>query len=420
MRIAAAAGAVAMTLGASIYVAPPAPDHRGREVVVARAPFVESIVETGTVTAARMMLYGAPVGSVPAKIIELAPEGAEVETGDILVRLDTAPLEEMRAREMAALARAEAEVRAAREERHASAAAERLQVMEAEAALAEADREVARARTAVDDLRPMLVQGFITRAELERASQALTRAGDQHRLAAARLELRAFAQGGSPAAGRSGRVDATESQVRELRSRLETLGAQIALSTIRAQRPGLLVYRELFYGTERRKPQVGDDALPNQPLVSVPDSSEFTVQTRVRETDVHRVAGSQRVTIRVDAYPDLRLPGHLDVIGALAQEDGSAAGTKFFPVTVRFDTADPRLRPGMTAQVEIETGAIPSALVVPLEALLHDDLGPHCLVVSAGRAERRNVVVWARNDTHAALKSGLNVGDRLRVPRHTR
>jgi multidrug resistance efflux pump len=363
------------------------------------------------------MVYGAPLGAVASRIVELAPEGSFVEPGDVLVRLDTAPLEAMLARETGALMRARADLRAAEEELTLAAGTERVQAMEAEAALAEATREVARARTAVEDLRPMLAEGFITRAELERAEQALTRASEQRALAGARLELRATARrGDGEHARRSPRLDAAAAQVTELDARIDTLRRQVEASTIRAERPGLLVYRDMFFGSERRKPQLGDEAVPNQPLVSVPDASTLTVETRVREIDVHRVADSQRVQIRVDAYPDLRMTGRITLIGALAQEDLAAAGTRFFPVTVGLDHADPRLRTGMTAQVEIEAATIPSAIVVPLEAVLTDEEGTHCLVPEGERLARRAVVVWARNDTDAAIKSGLSAGERVRVP----
>jgi multidrug resistance efflux pump len=415
----AAAGAAVLVVAMTLFVRSDAPAD-GRDVLVRRAAFVESIVEGGTVHAARVMVYGAPLGAVASRIVELAPEGSIVGPGDVLVRLDTAPLEAMLAREAGALMRARADLRAAEEELTIAAGTERVQVMEAEAALAEATREVARARTAAEDLRPMLAEGFITRAELERAEQALTRAIEQRALAGARLELRTTARaGGAAPARRSPRLDAAAAQVTELEARVDTLRRQIEASTVRAERPGLLVYRDLFFGSERRKPQLGDEAVPNQPLVSVPDASTLTVETRVREIDVHRVADSQRVQIRVDAYPDLRLTGRITLIGALAQEDLAAAGTRFFPVTVGLDHADARLRTGMTAQVEIEAATIPSAIVVPLEAVLTDDEGTHCLVPTDDGIARRAVVVWARNDTDAAIKSGLSAGERVRLPGRT-
>lgn len=411
MKTGAAILLVIMSLGAAAFVS--AGDRApAREAVVARAPFAEMLVEPGTITAARMALYGAPVGALPAKILELVPEGTAVEAGDVLVRLDIAALEQLVARESAALRRAEAELAAAAGAEALKLRTERLQLMEAEAALAEADREVARTRAALEDLRPMLAESFITRPEFDRAEQAVLRAEDQRRLAAARRELRADARS-EP--GVTLRAAGPAALVDELRARLAALQHHIALSTIRAQAPGLVVYRELFFGSERRKPQVGDEAMPNQPLLAVPDASGLIVETRVREIDLHRIAPGQSAAVGVDAYPGLSLEGRVDAIGALAESDATRAGTKYFPVSIHLHDVDPRLRAGMTAQVRIEISSIPSALVVPLEAVFEDSEGTYCLVAGGSRVARRAVAVWARSDTHAAIKSGLNAGERLRL-----
>jgi hypothetical protein len=86
------------------------------------------------------------------------------------------------------------------------------------------------------------------------------------------------------------------------------------------------------------------------------------VETHVREIDLHKVDARQQVQVRVDAYPELRLSGSVVLIGALAQSDAALAGAKLFPVTVALSTADARLRPGMTARVEIEVASLPATL----------------------------------------------------------
>lgn len=405
----AIAALIVLTLAGAAAFMRPAAAPRLPEAAVSRQPFVESLVESGTITAARVAVYGAPLGALPAKIVEIAPEGSAVEAGDLLVRLDIAPLEQMLEREMAALRRAEADLAAERVAARMKAREDALQLLEAEAALTDAGREVARAHAAIEDLRPMLAERFITRTEFERAEQALARATEQRALAAARRELRAAAVPGAPRA--TGAAAAAD----EIRLRIETLRRQMALSTIRAQAPGLVVYRELFFGSERRKPQVGDEALPNQPLIAIPDAGGLLVDTRVREIDLHGLAASQRVRVSVDAYPGLDIEGRVDVIGALAQADVMHAGTRYFPVTVRLLEADPRLRSGMTAQVRIEVSTIPSALVVPIEAVHEDDEGAYCLVAEARGVVRRRVQVWSRTATHAAIKSGLLEGERVRL-----
>jgi HlyD family secretion protein len=385
-----------------------------------------------------------------------------VSRGDLLIRFDVTRFEAEREREQAALRQADADLVHAAEDtrldalraqeeldaaRQQVANAERVllnevsgkgqvAVIEAETTLAEADREFVRAQTNLKDLKPLLDEQFITRAEYERAEQALQHAADQQRLAAARRDAmarferpaaasraqselnaarEALARQAETAAARAAQrravVTAAASRVGDIRSRIAVLGDQIDRGSVRADGAGLVVYREIYFGGDRRKPEVGDEVFANQPLVQLPDSSQFVVETRVREIDLHRIAASQQVQVRLDAYPELRLPAVVAMVGALALDDAGRANTKYFPVTVKLAGTDARLRTGMTARVEVEVASLPSALVVPAQAVFDDKAGRYVVVLRRGRAERRRVTLAGENETSAAIATGLSPGD---------
>ncbi len=432
--------------------------------VVARAPFRETLVESGAIGAARLMLYSSTIAGAQAKIVELAPEGAAVTAGALLVRFDSSVFEQTRARERAAFGQAQAELVRAREEfrieelrargdldaaQQQVGSAEsnlanqlegrgKVDVAEAEAAAAEATREAGRLKTAFEDIKPMLAAGFVTRVELERAEQAWQRAEDQLRLAVMRREAlitfeRPAVTGRSKAEVNSAREGLTRqsetvasrlsqrqasvavalSRLEEIRARLTILDDQIARTVVRADASGLVVYRDIYFGSDRRKPQVGDEVWPNQPLIALPDATQLVIDTRVREIDLHKIAASQHVSVTIDAYPGLRLPASVALVGALAQEDATRAGTKFFPVTVKLLSGDPRLRTGMTAQVEIEVASWPDALVVPAPSIFERDGAKYVIVARGDRTEPRTVSVLGANDSLAAVKGRVMPGERV-------
>src|SRR5215510_4196480 len=117
-----------------------------------------------------------------------------------------------------------------------------------------------------------------------------------------------------------------------------------ARTSVRADVPGIVVDLEVFFGSEQRRPQVGDQVWANQPLIILPDVSKMVVETKVRETDIHKVEKNQAVRVRVEAYPDLRLGGKVTLVGTLAQEERERRGTKFFGGTIQVDESEPRLR----------------------------------------------------------------------------
>jgi HlyD family secretion protein len=177
--------------------------------------------------------------------------------------------------------------------------------------------------------------------------------------------------------------------------------------------PGIVVYRQVFFGSEARKPQVGDQVWANQPLIILPDVSRVVVETKVRETDVHKVDRNQSVDVRVDAYPELRLQGRVTLVGTLAQEERDRRGAKFFTVTVEVDDSDQRLRPGMTAQVEILAEQRAQALSVPLEAVFRKDGTAFCYVRERWALHRREVVLGPSNEHFVVIEKGLRPGERV-------
>jgi multidrug efflux pump subunit AcrA (membrane-fusion protein) len=115
--------------------------------------------------------------------------------------------------------------------------------------------------------------------------------------------------------------------------------------------------------------------------------------------------------VTVPAYPDLELKGSVALIGALAEEDTSRAGAKFFAVTVSLDGRDARLRTGMTAQVEFAVASRRQATLVPVQAVFEAGGRSVVYVVQQGRTAMREVTVEASNDRDASIVRGVAAGE---------
>ena len=430
---------------------------------VREGPFRVTIEETGTLQAQRSVTYASSIQSNQAKIVALAPEGKLVGKGDLLVLFDAAPFEEDIRRNQALLGQAQADLMKAKEDlklqglqnreelQAARLRAEKsdyelkdvqqgkgqLKEQEAQVAVTNAERDLKKAEGQLEDLKPLLAEGFITKVELEQREQQVARAREDLDLARRRRE--ALLEFGRPLELSQARSDAqatretlrqlesanayrlaqkeaaiasAQSRIEEASAKLELAKQQLARCEVRAEVPGIVVYKEVFFGSEQRKPQVGDQVWANQPLIILPDVARMVVETKVRETDIHKVERNQRVTVRVEAYPDLRLTGAVTLVGTLAQEEKDRRGAKFFSVTVQVKESEPRLRPGMTARVEIEVEERKKALYVPLEAVFERE--GRTVVYTAGRRPRpREVVVGPSNADFVVVEKGLGRGERV-------
>jgi HlyD family secretion protein len=464
-RQAAAAGmaVVLVVLAAAWLLRDPIPPGVAM-FVVEEAPFDISVVESGTLQALRSVTYASTIQSNQAKIIAMVPEGKLVQKGDMLLLFDGAPFEEEIRRSQAQLSLAEADVQKAQQDlklqsiqnQEELAAAKqkversrleladvsegkgRLHEEEAAAAVGNAERDLEKAVGAHEDLKPLLAEGFITKQELDRAVQAVSRAREELELAKRRrdalvrfgrpLELsqaeaeaamtresarQLEASGAYRMEQKRSAIAAAESRITEATAKLALAKQQLARTEVRADVPGIVVYKDVFFGSEQRKPQVGDQVWANQPLLILPDISKMVVETRVRETDIHKVEKNQHVTVRVQAYPDLELTGKVTLVGTLAQEEKERRGVKFFGVTIQIGESEPRLRPGMTAAIEIQVDRRDHALRVPLEAVFERDGRHLCYVATRRGLVAREVVLGPSNRDFVVVEKGLRRGDRV-------
>jgi len=448
-------------------------DESGGQLVAAvqEGPFQVTVVESGTLQALRSVTYSSLIPGNQAKVVFLVAEGTLVKQGDLLIGLDATPFAEEIRRVEAQLAQARAErvkteqdlkLQALQNKEQLAEAQSKvhlaelemasvmegkgkLEEAESEAAVANAGRELSKAIANYEDLKPLLAEGFITQIELDRARQAVDKAREDLKLL--EIKHRTFkeftrptqVEGSRAAVGTSreglrqvesaaeyrlsqarATLELAASKTAELSAKLEENRKNLAASEIRATHSGIVIYKDVFFGSERRKVQVGDQVWPNQPLAILPDLSEMVVSTRVRETDIYKVAKDQRVVITPDAYPELKLKGRVHLIGTLAQEEREeAAGRsrrnygKFFELSVLIQESDPRLRPGMSARVELVVEQIPKARYLPIEAVFERGGRRYCYLLHGGRPEAREVLTGPSNDHHVVIETGLEPGDRV-------
>jgi HlyD family secretion protein len=141
-------------------------------------------------------------------------------------------------------------------------------------------------------------------------------------------------------------------------------------------------------------------------ILTVSDLSRMLVRADVDETDVVDLRIGQKAKITVDALPDTSFAGTVTEIGNTAKRTltGGSEGQTNFEVKVVFDQDVPQVRPGMTADVEIDTGTREKTLGVPIQAVVVrtqrelERAGKHA-PRAAKRAAKADAMVAAEDDT---------------------
>jgi membrane fusion protein, multidrug efflux system len=146
------------------------------------------------------------------------------------------------------------------------------------------------------------------------------------------------------------------------------------------------------------------------PLADIVNVDRIKVNVDVPEMDVRFIEKGQDVMVRIDAFPEQRIPGKVDFVPYKAD-----AATKTFPVRVLISNADRAIRPGMIARVAFLRRVIPDALTSPLFALV-DKSGERILYVEKeGVAHARTVSIGVIEGDRVQITEGLEAGDHLIV-----
>ena len=184
--------------------------------------------------------------------------------------------------------------------------------------------------------------------------------------------------------------------------------------TMRAAMDGLAVVQMAFRGGEFNVIQIGDQISPGQLLMKVVEPEKMQVEANVNQVEAEMIRLGQPAVVHLDAFPGVKLPGKIYSINAMAVRGWREQNyVRNIPVRVAIQGSDPRLIPDLSASADVQVGREEDAKQIPLSAIHSADGKDYVYVKSGQKFSRRDVTLGSRNNTHAAVVSGLEVGEEL-------
>lgn len=368
----------------------------GQVVQAVRGDLPLVAVESGEIAARRSQLVRPPQEwEGDLIIVRMVPEGTVVAQGDTVIWLDPSALE----RRLVGLS-----------DRLSTLATARLGVLANQHAQRQAQANRVETAT-LSRLQAELQQQklrFESPSRRQDAELALERATIA--LAEARTQLAAQAVLDSLELAKTDlEIAAAQSEERGLRQR-------IAAMAIRAPLAGMVVYNERRDRDGRMiKARVGDVIDPWQPVASIPDLSAMQVEFMVHEVDRHRFAVGQPVVVKLEAYPESVFTGEIAAIAEMAVETERNSSVRGFVAQAPLAEYDPRLRPGMSAVVEVTVGRLVDTVIIPRAALA--EFADQIVVFPrANWPQPQPVRLAALTPLAAAVAAGVAAGTELVVP----
>ena len=208
-----------------------------------------------------------------------------------------------------------------------------------------------------------------------------------------------------------------QAQVKQAQASLNSAQTELSYTEIKAPVDGIVISKSVEVG------QTVAASFETPEIFSVAeDLTKMQIEASVVEADIAKVKEGQKVRFTVDSYADDYFYG---TVTQVRNEATTTSNVVTYTVVIGIDNSDMKLKPGMTANVEIITAEEKGVMLVPNQALRfyiddsdkakrYKDRG--VWIIKNGKPERVSVKIGVSDDDNTQiLESALKIGDEIIV-----
>ncbi len=151
-------------------------------------------------------------------------------------------------------------------------------------------------------------------------------------------------------------------------------------------------------------------------VLTIANLTDMIINAHINQADVARLSQDQEVDVQVEAVAGLKMTGKVERIAPQATIKNNIKG---FAVRILLQNVDARVRPGMTANIQIPVAAADNVVAVPLAAIF-TERNPNTqqterfvYVAHNQRFERRPVQIGVSDYFFAEVQKGLSPGEEV-------
>lgn len=162
-------------------------------------------------------------------------------------------------------------------------------------------------------------------------------------------------------------LESAQAQIRRAEGQLKQARDQLEKTAIFAPIEGTVSSRTSELG-ER---VVATGQFAGTEVMRIANLEAMEVRVNVNENDVVNVKVGDKARITIDAYPGRRFNGTVKEIAATARTVGANTQEEVtnFQVKIRVEDRDVPLRPGMSANADVETQTVENVVAVPIQSV---------------------------------------------------
>lgn len=142
--------------------------------------------------------------------------------------------------------------------------------------------------------------------------------------------------------------------------------------------------------------EAGETTSLSESVIVLLADSQQEIKVQVPESDIVKLRVNQRADITLDAFGSSEhFGGHISFIDPASTVIQDVV---YYQVTVLFDKDDERVKPGMTANLDVESAKAENVLVIPLRAVKYDNQKSYVELLNNKQLEKRPVTLGLKGD----------------------
>jgi HlyD family secretion protein len=359
---------------------------------VERAEFLDVVQFRGDVKALKSVTISAPPNVGMLQIVKLAADGSAVKQGDMVVEFDTSKTKTDLDTYNSTLKSSEAEIEQSKAEARLTEEEDTTALMKARFDLESARIDASKAEIVSQ------IEGAEAKLKVDDAGQSL-------REAEAKLK--------ADAAKSQATIEGHRNSAAKARFDKERAERALASMVLQAPSSGNISLVPIWHDGGEKPFRPGEQAWSGVAIAELPDPASLRVTAHVDETERGRLSIAQPITAQLDAIADRQFTGKIAAIGTIATSDFSAGWPipRNFTLEIALDQNDPRLKPGMTAQITVIVDRVPNAISIPAQASFVKSGRTVAYVWNGSKFEERPIQIERRSRDRALVAGGLKPGD---------